>query len=481
MGRLLHHLCGGLLLAIYHPIVANEYARICQLNTPLVTLEFDPISGQYYSTDDDTETIVNTTATRAVRAVSRRSVLRGTINDRKLDYNGLSSNFNKTYFARSCPCDPRGLTFCLVGDGAGHTGHGPDMCGAPWSKNSSSIFQQCKNASGCLLYEYKDIGCFELSSQTIFARNAWPVVFLWYGALSCFLLFTSNGKFARTYLFHLACPSERVNEDHVTRILARENDIRDRLRLAAMYDEDRRLFLVRTRGVRVSNRAAFRRPGMTDEEARLEQAQRWIAQAGIDDIPRPQVEFILKTKKFSAEKERARKEHMHQLRVESMKELSVDLTTPKKDATNKTDASTPKTVCGNESDDDEPAPAAQNDEDTFECTICLTEIEDGDQVGVLPCTHIYHVDCLKQWLKRKNACPLCQITDIASPRRLEFDSGDNASNEENAVSHEERIRDNLEANGFTTRALVEAEMRSYQDQRRRRHRRRERLFETYQL
>ena len=142
MGRLLHHLCGGLLLAIYHPIVANEYARICQLNTPLVTLEFDPISGQYYSTDDDTETIVNTTATRVVRAVSRRSVLRGTINDRKLDSNGLSSNFNKTYFARSCPCDPRGLTFCLVGDGAGHTGHGPDMCGAPWTKKSSSIFQQ---------------------------------------------------------------------------------------------------------------------------------------------------------------------------------------------------------------------------------------------------------------------------------------------------------------------------------------------------
>lgn len=477
MGRL-HHLCGGLFLTIFQPIFANEYAKICQLNTPLVTLEFDPISGQYYSTDDDTETLVNTNASRAVRAGQRKTFLRGYTDDRILESDVLSSNFNKTYFARSCPCDTSGLTFCLVGDGAGHTGHGPDMCGAPWSEDASSIFQQCKNTSGCLLYDYKGIGCFSMTSQTIFARNAWPVVFLWYGALFCFLLFTSNGKFARTYIFHLACPSVRVNEDHVTRILVRENEIRDRLRLAAMYDEDRRLFLVRTRGVRVSNRAAFRRPGMTDEVARLEQAQRWIASAGIDDIPRPQVEFILKTKKFCAERERARKEQMHQLRVESMNELSLDLTTPKKDATIKKDALTPGTVDENESDDDEPALAA-GDEDTFECTICLTEIEDGDQVGVLPCTHIYHVDCLKQWLKRKNACPLCQITEIASPRRLEFESG--ASNEENTVSHEERIRDNMESNGFSTRALVEAEMRSYQDQRRRRHRRRERLFETYQL
>ena len=89
------------------------------------------------------------------------------------------------------------------------------------------------------------------------------------------------------------------------------------------------------------------------------------------------------------------------------------------------------------------------------CAICLLRLEDGDVVGDLPCSHIMHKvccsrvcdfekswrkifwilhrrsqrlpsdlthllfsrllfqDCLKDWLKRKNRCPLCQQVDIA--------------------------------------------------------------------
>lgn len=62
-----------------------------------------------------------------------------------------------------------------------------------------------------------------------------------------------------------------------------------------------------------------------------------------------------------------------------------------------------------------------------DCAICFSLLRDGDRVGELRCQHIFHASCLKQWLKRKNVCPLCQILDIAEPRYDEVDveeSGD---------------------------------------------------------
>jgi hypothetical protein len=50
------------------------------------------------------------------------------------------------------------------------------------------------------------------------------------------------------------------------------------------------------------------------------------------------------------------------------------------------------------------------------CSICIVELEEGDRVGVLPCEHQFHVDCLKAWLPRRNVCPLCQTPNVAVPR-----------------------------------------------------------------
>jgi len=56
------------------------------------------------------------------------------------------------------------------------------------------------------------------------------------------------------------------------------------------------------------------------------------------------------------------------------------------------------------------------DEEEVVCPICLVALEEGDRVGVLPCTHNFHVECLKIWLKRKNQCPLCQKQQVANER-----------------------------------------------------------------
>ena len=50
------------------------------------------------------------------------------------------------------------------------------------------------------------------------------------------------------------------------------------------------------------------------------------------------------------------------------------------------------------------------------CSICFAPFLDGDRVGALPCDHVFHVDCLKSWLPRRNVCPLCLTQNIASLR-----------------------------------------------------------------
>lgn len=43
-----------------------------------------------------------------------------------------------------------------------------------------------------------------------------------------------------------------------------------------------------------------------------------------------------------------------------------------------------------------------------ECTICIDEVEVGDEVIVLPCRHWFHEECASLWLKQHNSCPVCR-------------------------------------------------------------------------
>jgi hypothetical protein len=44
------------------------------------------------------------------------------------------------------------------------------------------------------------------------------------------------------------------------------------------------------------------------------------------------------------------------------------------------------------------------------CSICLSDFKEGDNVSVLPkCKHTFHYDCLADWIKLKNNCPLCRL------------------------------------------------------------------------
>jgi E3 ubiquitin-protein ligase RHA2 len=50
-----------------------------------------------------------------------------------------------------------------------------------------------------------------------------------------------------------------------------------------------------------------------------------------------------------------------------------------------------------------------NSEEDVECVVCLSKIEDEDEIRVLRCNHMYHKHCLDKWISFKNhTCPLCR-------------------------------------------------------------------------
>jgi hypothetical protein len=42
------------------------------------------------------------------------------------------------------------------------------------------------------------------------------------------------------------------------------------------------------------------------------------------------------------------------------------------------------------------------------CSICYYNLKEGEQVNKLPCAHLFHVDCIKEWLLKEKRCPLCK-------------------------------------------------------------------------
>jgi hypothetical protein len=44
----------------------------------------------------------------------------------------------------------------------------------------------------------------------------------------------------------------------------------------------------------------------------------------------------------------------------------------------------------------------------YRCAICLDTFTIKDTVKCLPCSHLYHGNCIDEWLSRKPNCPICK-------------------------------------------------------------------------
>lgn len=49
------------------------------------------------------------------------------------------------------------------------------------------------------------------------------------------------------------------------------------------------------------------------------------------------------------------------------------------------------------------------DSDKKQCVICLTDYEKGVKGIILPCIHLFHSECIKDWFKTQDTCPICKF------------------------------------------------------------------------
>ncbi|EME27588.1 hypothetical protein Gasu2_40150 [Galdieria sulphuraria] len=50
----------------------------------------------------------------------------------------------------------------------------------------------------------------------------------------------------------------------------------------------------------------------------------------------------------------------------------------------------------------------EDSEEDFACAICFELIVPGDGALELPCSHLFHSDCIVQWLLNHQHCPICR-------------------------------------------------------------------------
>eukprot|EP00931_Biecheleriopsis_adriatica_P057601 TRINITY_DN34189_c0_g1_i1.p1 TRINITY_DN34189_c0_g1~~TRINITY_DN34189_c0_g1_i1.p1 ORF type:complete len:313 (-),score=46.46 TRINITY_DN34189_c0_g1_i1:74-1012(-) len=48
------------------------------------------------------------------------------------------------------------------------------------------------------------------------------------------------------------------------------------------------------------------------------------------------------------------------------------------------------------------------------CAVCICDFEGGEMLRQLPCSHMFHRQCIDRWLRRNKVCPLC-LRDVEAP------------------------------------------------------------------
>lgn len=53
-----------------------------------------------------------------------------------------------------------------------------------------------------------------------------------------------------------------------------------------------------------------------------------------------------------------------------------------------------------------------NSNEEEECVICLEKYNKKENIRTLKCKHFYHKNCIDEWMKNNDKCPLCKDTFI---------------------------------------------------------------------
>ena len=334
------------------------------------------------------------------------------------------------------------------------------------------------------------VKCYDQNLKNIIARNAWPLILLWYCGLAVICCCTVHGRTAGDFaIAHIVCTFKRVlcccrnsgdfNDRMIDRMI--QDDDRERRRrsgdLRNDEDDDRRPWY-------------FPRQRLMFERALMSQVQ-WIwrhqeymreVNMREQGLPPPQIR--LKVKRFRMETSTSNSKEggfsqipptsmtidtsNHQQKLPALSTIkssnaSSSKTFPSEEQRGDSGYSTAPTsvadrstsdgsICSsasaenilankdnaccslcpdeNNNENEHNYESAANNEDSAEhndacdldsldaptCTICFCAFKEGDRIGDLSCKHEFHIECLKGWVQRKNACPLCNVR-IEKPER----------------------------------------------------------------
>lgn len=73
------------------------------------------------------------------------------------------------------------------------------------------------------------------------------------------------------------------------------------------------------------------------------------------------------------------------------------------------------------------------------CSICLDKFTEGEDVIISECSHVFHRECVLEWLQKKDGCPMC--------RQSMWDE-DEYKKIEDAVIEEMQATNEINANGY---------------------------------
>ncbi|RGB43914.1 hypothetical protein C1646_737618 [Rhizophagus diaphanus] len=83
-------------------------------------------------------------------------------------------------------------------------------------------------------------------------------------------------------------------------------------------------------------------------------------------------------------------------------------------------------------------------EEQLGCPVCKDEFQIDEEAVYLPCTHTFHYDCIKPWLKMNGTCPVCRYSLISQERNEQ-----NAHNNNNGAGSSSNNNNNNNNFGST--------------------------------
>jgi Ring finger domain len=260
------------------------------------------------------------------------------------------------------------------------------------------------------------VTCYSSHPRDTIIRSFWPVLLFWTAAVVYAWLFTTYGKTARGYLVRrlLCCcsyggsgtTSAATESSTTTNNNSNNNNTTTALRqldVLLRSEPDRASFMYQQ---------YLHRSRLERERRRARQNTWWyrhllaftgtpieINGNGDDDnaslSDETKFKLTLKTKIF------------HETDIDVAERQTTDAASGRLH-----DGAVPDDENENVDDDDDDALSTMSRGD--HCVICLLRLEEGDVIGDIPCGHLLHKDCLKDWVRRKNKCPLCQHSGIAT-------------------------------------------------------------------